>query len=265
MNDIYESSKIWLTIDVEEITDTNFNIKWNTIPSLDYEKLIDNWINLNDTLNTKSTCFVLGSFAQKYPDLIKKLSNSGHEIASHGNNHNLVYKMTLSDWEESLIDSKKILEDLIGKEVTGYRSASWSLPFEKKYYESLARNGYKYSSSYFPMKTYMYGNKIDKKSPFNVDTEYGRIIEYPLLKNLLPYSGGFYLRVLPLLIEKYLFKNSIKNNFKPIIYIHPYELLNKNLMNYFKTYANINLDFILAFYSTTLPLEKIKSILKSSK
>jgi hypothetical protein len=253
MND---KSKIWLTIDIEEITDTNFNILWKQNIKLDYDKLINDWINLCDSLNIKSTCFVLGSFAKKYPHLIKKLYDNNHEIASHGNNHKLVYDMSLAQWEDSLIKSKDILEDITNNKITGYRSASWSLPFEKKYYQILAKNGYKYSSSYFPMKTYMYGNSINKKQPFKISTPSGDIMEYPIIKNIIPFSGGFYLRVLPMFILKQLFKRT--NN--TIIYIHPYEIMSKNLLIYFSKYANINLDFFLAFYSTSKPINKIYNL-----
>lgn len=266
MSEIYKNSKIWLTIDVEEIVDTNFSIDWKSSPKVDYEKLIDNWIELNERLEFKSTCFVLGTFAQKYPNLIKKLSENGHEIASHGLTHELVYNLEFSKWKSELITSKKILEDLIGKSVSGYRSPSWSLPFEKKYYETLAQNGFEYSSSYFPIKTYMYGNSIDKKEAFKIYTDSGVITEIPIAKYKLPFSGGFYLRVLPLLIEKFLFKKSISSDIKPIIYIHPYELIkDKSLIGYFLEYAKVNIDFILAFYSSTKPIDKIEAILNANK
>ena len=259
MSEIYKNSKVWLTIDVEEITDTNFNINWKSKVNLNYELLIDNWIELCNKLNYKSTCFVLGSFAKKYPNLIKKLHNNGHEISSHGVNHNLVYNMKFSDWKESIIESKKILEDIISYEVIGYRSASWSLPFEKKYYETLINEGYSYSSSYFPLKTYMYGNSINKKEPFKIYTKSGVITEMPIPKYKIPFSGGFYLRVLPIFIEKYLFKKAINNRIKPIIYIHPYELIkDRSLISYFLKHSKVNLDFILAFYSISKPICKIE-------
>ncbi len=259
MSKIYNKYNIWLTIDVEKITDTNFNINWKSKADLNYELLINNWIKLCDKLNYRSTCFVLGSFAKEYPNLVKKLHNNGHEISSHGINHNLVYNMKFSDWQESIKDSKKILEDIISDKVKGYRSASWSLPFNKNYYEALINEGYSYSSSYFPIKTYMYGNYIDKKEPFKIKTKSGTITEIPIPKYILPFSGGFYLRVLPTFIEKYLLKKAINKKIKPVIYIHPYELINnKSLVSYFLKYSKINLDFILAFYSTSKPIDKIE-------
>jgi hypothetical protein len=244
-----------LTIDVEEITDTNFNILWKQKPILNYEKLIDNFIELSQ--NHQAKAFILGTFAKKYPELVKKLHLNGVEIASHGYEHNLVYEIEFQKWSEDIRLSKKILEDLIGCEVKGYRSPSWSLPFKKEYYEELIKQHFTYSSSYFPLKTYMYGNSIDKKSPFVITTKYGKITEYPISRDFIPFSGGFYLRVLPIWMLKIFFKK-IENS---ILYIHPYELMDKNLINYFFKYANFNLDFLLAFYSLGLPKNKIKEII----
>lgn len=263
MKEVYKlKSKVWLTIDIEEIDDSNFNINWHNKPDLDYHNIIENWIALCDKMGVKSTCFILGSFALKHPELVLNLYNNGHEIASHGLDHSLVHKQQFEDWVYSIRESKRIIEEIIDDKIFGYRSASWSLPFEKKYYDELVKNGYVYSSSYFPFKTYMYGNTIDKKEPFEITTKSGTISEYPVLKNRTPYSGGFYLRVLPLFVCKYLFQNSIKKGLKPIVYIHPYELLNVNLINYFRNFFNINLDFILAFYSTSRPIKKIEKLLK---
>jgi len=262
MSKIYKNSQIWLTIDIEEIINTNFHINWRSNPEVNYEKAINNWINLCSQLNCKSTCFVLGSFAKAHPNLIKKLSENGHEIASHGMDHRLVNKIDIVQWQESIENSKKILEDVSGSRVIGYRAASWSMPFEKQYYEILARNGYEFSSSYFPMKTYMYGNSIDRKDPFIINTDFGEIKEIPVPKFIIPFSGGFYLRTLPLVLQKYLFKKLRNGNHKPVIYIHPYELFNKNmLLDYYKS-TSLNIDYFLAFFSSSNPVEKIKSICK---
>lgn len=266
MSSVYLNSKnIWLTIDIEEVKDSNFNLVRKGNIKISYDMLIQSWVELCDHLEVKSTCFVLGSFALEYPNLVKLLVENGHEIASHGMNHKLVNKVGLSDWEESIITSKKTLEDISGVEVTGYRAASWSMPFQKQYYETLAKNGYQFSSSYFPMKTYMYGNTVDKIQPFLVKTKNGNICEYPILKSIIPFSGGFYLRVIPEFILKPLFNSRISKGFKPILYVHPYELMNENLLIFFRSGNKINIDYFLAFFATSMPIEKIKSIVLNSK
>jgi len=247
---------IWVTLDVEEVMDMNFSVKWKSEPKIDYEKYIDYFIQLSR--GCKTTAFVLGDFAKKYPQIVKKISNSGIEIACHGLKHNFVYKEGFEDWSRRLKESKELLEELIDREVLGYRSPSWSMPFEKRYYKELARLGFKYSSSYFPMKNYMYGNSIDKKEPFFIATEFGKIEERPIPKYIIPFSGGFYLRVLPLWILNILFKKAENS----VLYIHPYELMDKNLLRFFKKYADKNLDYFLAFYSTGYGVNKLKSILR---
>jgi len=246
---------IWLTIDVEEVTDMNFHIKWKEKPKIDYENYIEYFLNLKK--DHKSTAFILGTFAEKYPNIVKRLYDNNVEIACHGYKHNLVYKESFEEWRESVKKAKDLLEEIIQHEVLGYRSPSWSMPFQKKYYEELKKMGFNYSSSYFPMKNYMYGNSIDKSSPFYIYTSYGKIQERPVPKYIIPFSGGFYLRVLPLWLLKILFKR-VKN---PVLYIHPYELIDKNLLIYFKDSAKFNIDYLLAFYSWGYAKNKIESIL----
>jgi len=248
---------IWFTIDVEEVTDMNFSVRWENPPYVEYEKYIDEFISFSK--NFHSTAFVLGGFAKKYPDIVKKISKNGIEIASHGFKHELVYRQKFTQWSKELSDSKKLLEDLISKSVNGYRSPSWSMPFEKRYYEELVKIGFEFSSSYFPMKNYMYGNSINKTESFCIYTEFGKIEERPIPKFIIPFSGGFYLRVLPLWVLKVLFKKS-KNS---TLYVHPYELMDQNLMWFFKRFTKLNLDFFLAFYSTGFAKDKIREIIKS--
>ena len=178
-------------------------------------------------------------------------------ITISGNQDRQIYEST--DEEIASNPTMQFILDDLGSEPLAWMK---SLPFDKHYYEVLVKAGYQYSSSYFPLKTYMYGNSIDKKQPFNIYTNSGKITEYPILKNYIPYSGGFYLRVLPMMIKNYLFKNSMKKNLKPIIYIHPYELLDTNLIKYFIKFASVNLDFLLAFYSTSKPINKIEGLIK---
>ncbi len=262
MSVIYDKYPLWLTMDVEQLHDANFGVKQRNQPAIDYETIIDLWIERCDELEIKSTCFILGNFAKKFPKAVEKLALNGHEIASHGLTHDLVYKQSFETFKSSISESKKILEDISQVPIEGYRSASWSLPFERKYYEALAQNAYTYSSSYFPFKTYMYGNSIDRKEPFNVITDAGTIKEIPLLKSFLPFSGGFYLRVLPLFVHKILMKSLIKNNHKPIIYTHPYEMTGKYMPLSMKKDVEMDIAYILAFAETSISREKLAKLLK---
>ncbi len=255
----YKNYPLWLTLDLEELEDANFNLIKIKNYNIDYYKIIDRWLLLCENYNIKSTIFVLGTFVEKYPDIVKKIYQSGHEIASHGYKHNLIYNESFSQWSDSINHSKKLLEDTISDEVVGYRSPSWSLPYDNRYYDELLKAGYKYSSSYFPFKTYMYGNSTDKKEPFLIHKN--SIVEIPIPKLTLPFSGGFYLRVLPTNLLKYMFNSMIKQGTKPVIYIHPYELLDENLMSYLFSKMRFNKDYILATFTTSKPNNKIQNIL----
>jgi len=258
----YKKFPLWLTIDVERVEDANFGITPKKPLNLDYSQILKSWIELCKKHQVTSTAFVLGSFAKKYPQTIKELDSQGHEIASHGLRHELVYKLDFKEWVKETLESKKILEDLIGKEVKGYRSPSWTLPFEKRYYEALVEMGFSYSSSYFPFKTYMYGNKIDKKEPFVIYTPSGEITEIPIPKLFIPFSGGFYMRMLPFWIIKLLFSSLIHSGHKPIIYTHPYELI-PNLFRRFLKDVRFDLTYLLTFGNIGDSLPRFDQLLES--
>ena len=261
---IYKNSPLWLTIDIEEIEDANFNITPKRALHLDYESILKRWDELCQKHHLLSTAFVLAKFAKKHPHIIQFLSQAGHEIACHGLRHELIYNIPFDTWYKETKEAKKILEDIVGKDIKGFRAPSWSMPFQKHYYEALADLGFAYSSSYFPFKTYMYGNKIDRKLPFVIYTSSGTITEIPIAKNIIPFSGGFYLRTLPLFLIRYLLKNLMKQAVKPIIYIHPYELL-PNLFGRFKKDVECNRAYIFTFFALGDSYKKIDTIVQAAR
>jgi len=263
--DSYGRSPFWLTIDVERIEDANFGVKpKRSSISIDYEKIIDRWIELCQRHETTSCAFVLGSFAKKYPHLIRRLADHGHEIASHGLSHDLVYTLPFQKWKEQTRRSKELLEDLIAKPVMGYRSPSWSLPFQKRYYEALAEIGFAFSSSYFPFKTYMYGNEVDKKRPFCIHTPSGTITEIPVPKVVIPFSGGFYLRMLPASIACILASFLTKRGVRPIIYTHPYELQDRLFFAHLDE-AKMDLAYVMSFANTGGTKKRIEKMIRCIK
>ncbi len=257
----YLDSPLWLTIDVEKIEDANFGITPKKSLDIDYDAIIQRWIALCAKYHIKSTAFVLGSFAQEFPHTIRKLHEAGHEIACHGLRHELVYKIDFPTWKEETKRAKEILENIIQAPVVGYRSPSWTLPFEKRYYEALVKIGFRYSSSYFPFKTYMYGNSIDKKHPFVITTPTGEITEIPIPKYIIPFSGGFYMRVLPFFVIRMLFERLTNQGVKPIIYTHPYELL-PNLFTRFAHEVKWDMAYFLTFFRIADSYARFDTILK---
>jgi polysaccharide deacetylase family protein (PEP-CTERM system associated) len=206
----------------------------------------------------QATFFCLGWVAEHYPQLIKEIEHQGHEIACHSYDHQLVYNLNPEQFRRDVRTSKRILEDIAGKEVIGYRAPSYSIT-EKSLWALgiLAEEGYRYDSSIFPIHHDRYGIPTAPRFPFLVDLEDGRhyskmippalsdmnirdsppvgsngnlFVEYPistvkLLGSNAPISGGGYMRLLPYgVIKRGLEKiNNVEK--KPFVfYLHPWEL-----------------------------------------
>ena len=114
-----------------------------------------------------ATFFVLGFVAEQHPELVRRIANAGHEIASHGYGHQLVYKQTPEVFRQDVYRSKCMLEDLIGKSVIGYRAPSWSITEDSFWALGILNElGFQYDSSIFPFKNFLYGVKDAPRFPF---------------------------------------------------------------------------------------------------
>jgi len=186
---------------------------------------------LLDESEQKGTFFVLGWIAQRYPELVKEIASLGHEVASHGMSHKLIYKQTRAEFTQETFDSKALLEEIIQTEVKGYRAATYSITQDSLWaLDVLVEAGFKYDSSIFPMKHDRYGIPAAYPLPGIITApEGGDIIEFPIstVKNklfTLPVAGGGYFRLYPYLISKLGLK-SINNKNNPFMfYIHPWEI-----------------------------------------
>lgn len=259
----------FITFDIEEWCHANFH-SLKEIPETtenDLDKEVDIMINMCEERNIKSTCFILGIVAEKYPQIVKKIYNAGHEVASHGYNHKLVYNMTPEEFNNDIQKSCMLLENITGEKIKGYRAPSWSIKKEnlKYYYDILDSNGIIYSSSIYPAYTYLYGVPDAPANPFIVQLSSGKeIIEIPVpitsvLGKKLGYTGGFYLRFFPYLY----IKNKIKKNGNDFfLYLHPRELMDAvtklplNLLETFIAYYGIKrcrnkLDKLMNYLSNT--------------
>jgi polysaccharide deacetylase family protein (PEP-CTERM system associated) len=257
------------TIDVEdyfhicEVSGAPRISQWDNIPGrveINLLKLFD----ILDRFNVKSTCFFLGYIANKYPCLVKEADNRGHEIASHGMYHQLVYEMTKAEFFKDVVDSKHLLEDILGKQVTGYRCPSFSVTSKTPwFFDKLVEAGYQYDSSVFPAQRGCGGIKTDLIFPHWINIKEGNMFEFPISvgkvmgKNICFFGGG-YLRLFPIsLITK--MADILKQKGVPVLYyLHPREIdishprLKMNPFRYFKSYVNMK---------TVLP--KLDIILKS--
>lgn len=185
---------------------------------------------LEETQNT-ATFFVLGDIVQQHKTLIGEIYNAGHEIASHGFSHRLVYEMTPAQFEEDLKKSKNLLEDIIGDKVWGFRAPSWSVPEDAHWYwEILAKLEIRYDSSLFPFKTFLYGSNSHPRTPHSISIGNYEILEWPpsvakIFGKRVPFSGGFYFRVLPSAFIRHMIRSYVDEfGTSVVLYLHPWEL-----------------------------------------
>jgi len=124
--------------------------EWNDLPSR-VEKNFTTLLDIFAEGQIRVTCFFLGWVAERYPDLVRAAHRRGHEIASHGYAHRLVYQMTPDEFLGDAVRSKQILESISGCEVLGYRASGFSVTQKTPwFFEKLAEAGFRYDSSVFP-------------------------------------------------------------------------------------------------------------------
>lgn len=180
----------------------------------------------------KATFFALGYVAEQHPQLIRTIAEAGHEIASHGHAHQLVYQQTPAAFKEDVSRAKALLEDLLGQRVKGYRAPSWSITTKSLWAWTVLEDlGFVYDASVFPIKTYLYG--LPSAPRFSYHPQYeGKtlsLLEIPsstarVLHKNIPFAGGFYLRIIPYPLIARCLKAVNKEGAPAIIYLHPREI-----------------------------------------
>ncbi|HMO18608.1 MAG TPA: DUF3473 domain-containing protein [Oligoflexia bacterium] len=232
-------NQIALTIDLEEyfhaanLAEVCPIKSWSYLPSR-VEMSCDILLDTFDRYKQKGTFFVLGYCARANPGLIKKISQRGHEIASHGFAHKIAYFQNRKQFFRDVDKSKKLLEDISGIKVHGYRAPNFSIRDENLWaYDELTKAGYTYDSSLYPVYHHRYGNPHRSLLPEERSTDYGKLLVLPLavyLLNLglkefrLPVAGGAYWRFLPRFLTATALKQIEKERTPVICYLHPWEI-----------------------------------------
>jgi polysaccharide deacetylase family protein (PEP-CTERM system associated) len=217
------------------------------------EENVEKLLALFDTQNSKATFFVLGWTARKFPQLIKKIAAAGHEVATHGNSHRMVTKLTPKEFREDLAESISIIQEISGEKVLGFRAPTFSLVKETQWaWEIMLELGIEYDSSVYPIWHDRYGIPDAPRHPYiALEKESRKLIEFPMPtlkignKNF-PFGGGGYLRIFPLSFTKYAIKKFNKEGLPAIIYAHPWEFdtgqprLKLGTIQTLRHYYNIN-------------------------
>jgi polysaccharide deacetylase family protein (PEP-CTERM system associated) len=241
------------SIDVEDwfhildLPDSADMSQWDRMPTHvveDCRKLLD----VFDEQGVKVTCFFLGWVGRKFPHLVREAADRGHEVASHGYSHRLVYSMTPREFYDDAVKAKQILEDILGKCVNGYRAPGFSVTSQVPwFFDQLTEAGYTYDSSIFPASRGHGGMKTGRYAPYRINDQ---MVEFPITVarfSRVPAClfGGGYLRLAPLsLIQRAASK--ILNEGRPVIYyVHPREVnpaaprVEMPLRRSFKCYVNV--------------------------
>ena len=224
--------------------------RWAALPSR-VEKNLLKLLDILDEANTKVTCFFLGWVAHRFPHLVKEAAKRGHEVASHGYAHILTSHMSPSGFFRDAKKSKRILEDVVGQPVYGYRAAGFSVTESTQwFFDKLIEAGYLYDSSVFPARRGHGGLQSGHRGPHMIVGPFGEIIEFPMSVEPLfgapmCFFGGGYLRFFPYAMMKHMAKRVLANGLPVIFYVHPREIdpehprLPMNLKRRFKSYVNL--------------------------
>lgn len=178
----------------------------------------------------RGTFFILGLAAEKAPELVREIQQAGHEIQSHGYGHRLVYTLTRDQFRDDLARSKKMLEDLTGRPITGYRAPAFTIMLENLWaLDVLVECGYTYDSSVFPLRVRRYGIDGAPRFPHRLKTPSGyELLELPVASyrfcgRTLPIGGGGYFRLFPYPVIRRGVRQINRARQPAIIYMHPYE------------------------------------------
>ncbi len=179
--------------------------------------------------NVKATFFVLGWVAARFPSLIRRIADEGHEVASHGPMHDRVSNQTPTEFRAGVLETKQRLEEITGAGVNGYRAPSFSLgPQQVWAWEILAETGHRYSSSVYPGQLDHYGFPGAPRGAFAVSN--ADLLEIPVSTlefagKRIPIGGGGYFRLLPYWVFsagiRYL---NAKDRLPAMFYFHPWEI-----------------------------------------
>lgn len=236
-------------------------------------------LQLFDKHQVKATFFFLGWVAERYPDLLRQVAGLGHEIGSHGYSHVQVFRQTEQEFRQDVDRTKKLLEDLAGVPVVGYRAASFSIGSKTPWAHGvLAEAGHRYSSSLFPIRHDRYGMRDAPR--FSHGVEAGALTEIPVttveLSGVrLPCGGGGYFRLLPYLWSRWAIGRVNGRDRQPAnFYFHPWEIdpeqprvAGSDRISKFRHYVNLRamakkLDRLLGDFRWTTVQDAFASVIQ---
>lgn len=223
---------------------------WDDAPKF-IEKNTDVLLRLLDEAKSRGTFLTVGWVAERYPHLIRRLVDAGHEIGCHSQYHRLIYSLTPEEFEEDTRTCVRILREVSGQKVVAFRAPGFSMKRECFWaYPILRRNGIEIDVSIVPAARDHGGVSGFQRDPFLLHTEAGDVKCFPVsvmrvMGKTVPFSGGGYLRLFPMSVIKAGFRQNHREGRPGMAYIHPREIdptqprLKLPPKKYFKYYVNI--------------------------
>ena len=224
-----------LTVDVEDYFQVSAfaphiaRDTWDQLPCR-VERNVDVTLALLDEHKAHATYFTLGWIAERYPHLVRRIVEQGHELASHGYAHLRATDQSREEFRQDVTRAKALLEDIGGVAVKGYRAPSFSIGRGNLWaLECLSEAGYRYSSSVYPIRHDHYGMPDAPRFAFYPEGGNG-LLELPvttvsLFSRNLPAGGGGYFRLLPYRVSRWCLKRVNAVDRQPcVFYFHPWEI-----------------------------------------
>lgn len=224
---------------------------------------VDVYLEFLKEHNMHATFFVLGNIARKYPELLRKIEDQGHEIGCHSDIHTPLDQMDAHSFREDLERNVSAIKAAGIEKISGYRAPCFSLGESTSWaYKVLAEMDFVYSSSVLPAPNPHYGWADAAKEPSQQESG---IWEIPItLSGLpmldLPFGGGTYFRVLPFFLTKHLFRKHFRNNIPVISYFHPYDIDPDQRKNAFPEMADKPLFNWLLYHNRRSVMRKLAVI-----
>jgi polysaccharide deacetylase family protein (PEP-CTERM system associated) len=225
-----------LSVDVEEffhasaMEDHIPRERWDDVPRRSM-KVVDDLLEHLARSGVKGTFFVLGWLAEREPAMVRAIARAGHEVASHGWSHRKVTTLSQEEFREEVRRSRRLLEELAGQPVVGYRAPSFSiLPGFEWALDVLLEEGFEYDSSMFPVRVHPgYGYPDAQRDPHRLTRPGGSIVELPpatlrVGPLSLPAAGGAYLRFFPVGLVARALVSAGERGVPGTLYLHPWEL-----------------------------------------
>lgn len=224
-----------MTIDVEDyfqVSALTAHIARASWPAREcrVEANIDRILGILDEGKVLATFFTLGWIAERYPQMVRRIVASGHELASHGYAHTKASDQGWLSFLEDISSSKAILESLSGQAVRGYRAPSFSIGQKNLWaLDALYQAGYNYSSSIYPIHHDHYGMPAAPRFAFYPSGTTG-LLEIPIstvrvFRHNLPAGGGGYFRLLPYAVSRWMMRTvNQQDRQSAVFYFHPWEL-----------------------------------------